>query len=125
MIDIQILRHDPQAVAAKLAARGLVFDTAAFEATEARRKALQVKTEELQAERNSTSKQIGALKSQGKHDEANAAMAEVGRIKTELEQTEAEYLVEKGVNLVSAHAGLTLNMEDDGGVNIAGAGTHD
>ena len=91
MIDIQILRHDPQAVAAKLATRGLVFDTAAFEATEARRKALQVKTEELQAERNSTSKQIGALKSQGKHDEANAAMAEVGRIKTELEQTEAEY----------------------------------
>ncbi|MCP2040674.1 seryl-tRNA synthetase [Neisseria sp. HSC-16F19] len=91
MLDIQILRHDPAAVATKLATRGLAFDTAAFEAVEARRKALQVKTEELQAERNSTSKQIGALKGQGKHDEANAAMAAVGRIKTELEQTEAEY----------------------------------
>ncbi len=91
MLDIQLLRNDAAAVAARLAGRGYELDTAAFEALEARRKTLQMKTEELQAARNSTSKQIGALKSQGKHAEAEQAMAEVARIKTELEQTAAAY----------------------------------
>ncbi len=91
MLDIQLLRNDTAAVAARLAARGYEFDSARFEAIEARRKALQVQTEELQAARNSTSKQIGALKGQGKHAEADAAMAEVAQIKTKLEQTAAEF----------------------------------
>ncbi|EGY53402.1 serine--tRNA ligase [Neisseria shayeganii] len=91
MLDIQRLRNDSAAVAAKLAARGFALDTAAFEELESRRKALQVKTEELQARRNSVSKQIGALKGQGKHAEAEAAMAEVAAIKSELEQTDAAY----------------------------------
>ncbi|MDO4694623.1 MAG: serine--tRNA ligase [Eikenella sp.] len=91
MLDIQRLRNDPAAVAAKLAARGFALDTAAFEALESRRKALQVQTEELQARRNRVSKQIGALKGQGRHAEAEAAMAEVAAIKSELEQTDAAY----------------------------------
>ena len=91
MLDIQRLRNDTAAVAARLAARGYVFDSARFEQIEAARKALQVQTEALQAARNSTSKQIGQLKGQGKHAEAEAAMAEVAQIKNRLEQTEAEY----------------------------------
>lgn len=91
MLDIQRLRNDTAAVAARLAARGYVFDSARFEQIEAARKALQVQTEALQAARNSTSKQIGQLKGQGKHAEADAAMAEVAQIKNRLEQTEAEY----------------------------------
>lgn len=91
MLDIQRLRNDTAAVAARLAARGYVFDSARFEQIEAARKALQVQTEALQAARNSTSKQIGQLKGQGKHAEADAAMAEVAQIKSRLEQTEAEY----------------------------------
>ena len=91
MLDIQRLRNDTAAVAARLAARGDVFDSARFEQIEAARKALQVQTEALQAARNSTSKQIGQLKGQGKHAEAEAAMAEVAQIKSRLEQTEAEY----------------------------------
>ena len=91
MLDIQLLRNDTAAVAARLAARGYVFDSARFEQIEAARKALQVQTEALQAARNSTSKQIGQLKGQGKHAEAEAAMAEVAQIKSRLEQTEAEY----------------------------------
>ena len=91
MLDIQLLRNDTAAVAARLAARGYVFDSARFEQIEAARKALQVQTEALQAARNSTSKQIGQLKGQGKHAEAEAAMAEVAQIKNRLEQTEAEY----------------------------------
>ena len=91
MLDIQLLRTDAAAVAAKLAQRGFVFDPAAFDALEAQRKALQMRTEELQSRRNSMSKQIGALKGQGKHAEAEAAMAEVAQIKTDLEQADADY----------------------------------
>ena len=91
MLDIQRLRNDTAAVAARLAARGYAFDSARFEQIEAARKALQVQTEALQAARNSTSKQIGQLKGQGKLAEAEAAMAEVAQIKSRLEQTEAEY----------------------------------
>ena len=91
MLDIQLLRTDAAAVAAKLAQRGFVFDPAAFDALEAQRKALQMRTEELQSRRNSVSKQIGVLKGQGKHAEAEAAMAEVAQIKTDLEQADADY----------------------------------
>ena len=91
MLDIQLLRNDTAAVAALLAARGYTFDSARFEQIETARKALQVQTETLQAARNSASKQIGQLKGQGKHAEADAAMAEVAQIKNSLEQTEAEY----------------------------------
>ncbi|KLT73668.1 seryl-tRNA synthetase [Neisseria arctica] len=91
MLDIQLLRNDTAAVAARLAARGYEFDTARFEAIEAKRKQLQVKTEELQAARNSVSKRIGALKGQGKHEEAEAAMAQVAAIKADLEQTAADF----------------------------------
>ncbi|AZR59853.1 serine--tRNA ligase [Eikenella corrodens] len=91
MLDIQLLRTDAAAVAAKLAQRGFVFDPAAFDVLEAQRKALQMRTEELQSRRNSVSKQIGVLKGQGKHAEAEAAMAEVAQIKTDLEQADADY----------------------------------
>ncbi|WP_315540615.1 serine--tRNA ligase [Eikenella corrodens] len=91
MLDIQLLRTDAAAVAAKLAQRGFVFDSAAFDALEAQRKALQMRTEELQSRRNSVSKQIGALKGQGKHAEAEAAMVEVAQIKTDLEQADTDY----------------------------------
>ena len=91
MLDIQLLRTDAAAVAAKLAQRGFVFDSAAFDALEAQRKALQMRTEELQSRRNSVSKQIGAFKGQGKHAEAEAAMAEVAQIKTDLEQADTDY----------------------------------
>ena len=86
MLDIQLLRNHTADVAKRLAARGYEFDTARFEAIEAKRKALQVQTEEWQAARNTLSKQIGALKGQGKHDEAQAVMDQVGTIKSQLEQ---------------------------------------
>ena len=86
MLDIQLLRNHTAEIAKRLAARGYEFDTARFEAIEAKRKALQVQTEEWQAARNTLSKQIGALKGQGKHDEAQAVMDQVSTIKSQLEQ---------------------------------------
>jgi len=78
MLDIQLFRKDIDAVAQRLAARGFQLDVAAFQALEAERKQLQTQTEELQARRNSLSKQIGMLK--GKGEDASAVMAEVGGI---------------------------------------------
>ena len=93
MLDIQLLRNDLANVAKRLAQRGFVLDTTAFENLENQRRNLQVKTEEWQAKRNSLSKQIGALKGQGKHDEAQAVMDEVAQIKQDLEQTQNDYEV--------------------------------
>ena len=85
MIDIQLLRKDIDAVAARLAQRKFKLDVAAFNALESERKAIQTRTEELQSKRNSLSKQIGVLK--GKGEDASAVMAEVAGIGDELKSS--------------------------------------
>jgi len=65
MLDIKLLRTDIDAVAAKLKTRGFTLDVATFNTLEAQRKELQVKTQDLQAERNAKSKGIGKAKAQG------------------------------------------------------------
>ena len=55
----------------------------AFQALEAERKTCQMRTEELQNQRNNLSKQIGQLKAKG--EDASAVMAQVSASKTELE----------------------------------------
>jgi seryl-tRNA synthetase len=88
MLDIQVLRNDPAAVAARLKTRGYVLDVARFEATEARRKSVQTRTQELQARRNALSKEIGAAKGRG-HD-AKVLMGEVAGLGDELKTLESE-----------------------------------
>ena len=87
MLDIQLLRNNLDAVAARLATRGYTFDTAAFLALESERKDLQTRTQDLQASRNSLSKQIGQLKAKG--EDAAGVMAEVAALKADLEACEA------------------------------------
>jgi seryl-tRNA synthetase len=65
MLDPKLLRTDIQSVADKLKTRGFDFDVAAFNALEAQRKDLQTRTQDLQNERNTKSKNIGKAKSQG------------------------------------------------------------
>jgi len=65
MLDPKLFRNNLAAVAEQLARRGFTLDTDAIEALEVRRKAIQVKTESLQAERNSRSKTIGKAKAAG------------------------------------------------------------
>lgn len=86
MIDIQLLRKDIDNVAARLATRKFKLDVARFNALEAERKQIQIRTEELQSQRNSLSKQIGMLK--GKGEDASAVMAQVGAIGDELKASE-------------------------------------
>ena len=85
MLDPQLLRKDLDAVAARLADRGFTLDTDWYRALEAERKAAQVRAEELQSQRNSLSKQIGAMK--GKGEDTTALMAEVAGIADELTQS--------------------------------------
>ena len=97
MLDIQLFRKDIDAVAQRLATRGFQLDVAAFQALEAERKQLQTQTEELQARRNSLSKQIGVLK--GKGEDASAVMAEVGGIGDTLKASAAR------LDEIQAHLG--------------------
>jgi seryl-tRNA synthetase len=86
MLDITLLRKDLPSAIARLETRKspqTFLDVAAFQALEAERKALQIKTEELQNQRNTLSKQIGQLKSKG--EDASAVMAQVSSSKVELE----------------------------------------
>jgi seryl-tRNA synthetase len=82
MIDIQLLRKDIDAVAARLAARKFQLDVAGFNALEAERKQMQTRTEDLQGKRNTLSKQVGMLK--GKGEDASAVLAEVAGLGDEL-----------------------------------------
>ncbi|MCO4891773.1 serine--tRNA ligase [Cupriavidus sp. WGtm5] len=97
MLDIQLFRKDIDNVAQRLATRGFQLDVAAFQALEAERKQLQTQTEELQARRNSLSKQIGMLK--GKGEDASAVMAEVGGIGDTLKASAAR------LDEIQAHLG--------------------
>jgi seryl-tRNA synthetase len=65
MLDLREVRRNLQAVAEALAVRGYIFDTAAFEELDARRKRADVLSQELQAERKRASKRIGELVGQG------------------------------------------------------------
>ncbi len=81
MLDLTLLRKDLDAVIARLQTRKnpqTFLDVERFKALEAERKAVQTRTEELQARRNALSKQIGMKK--GKGEDASAEMAEVGGI---------------------------------------------
>ena len=87
MLDINLFRTDLAGVAAGLAKRGLVLDTATFEALEGERKDIQMRTQELQNRRNVSSKAIGAAKGRG--EDASALLAEVAGLGDELKQLEA------------------------------------
>ena len=88
MLDITLLRKDLASVVARLETRQSPqrsLDVARFGALESERKALQTRTEELQARRNVLSREIGKLKGQG--GDAAAAMTEVAEVGNELDRS--------------------------------------
>jgi seryl-tRNA synthetase len=88
MLDINTLRKDLDGVVARLERRKSpqpYLDVARFRALEDERKALQTRTEDLQARRNQISKQVGQAKSKG--EDASALMAEVGGLADELKRS--------------------------------------
>ena len=86
MLDILLLRKDLDAAVARLETRKkpqAFLNIEKFRALETERKTLQTRTEELQSQRNSLSKQIGMLKAKG--ESTDQVMAGVASIKTELD----------------------------------------
>ncbi len=90
MLDIQTLRNDLETVVAQLKSRKFEFDTAKFTALETERKTVQTRTQELQAKRNSVSKQIGIAKSKG--EDASVIMQEVAGLGEQLKADESRLL---------------------------------
>ncbi|MFT4247897.1 MAG: serine--tRNA ligase [Pseudomonas sp.] len=89
MLDPVLLRQQPAEIAERLhVTRGFVLDTARLEVLESERKRIQVRTQELQALRNSKSKAIGQAKAKG--EDVSAIMLEVAAFGDELKASEVE-----------------------------------
>jgi len=95
MLDPQLLRNDIDRVAGRLATRGLALDVEGFQATEHERKAVQIRTQELQAARNQFAKRIGEAKAKGEdvtalREEAEQANSELANLERHLEALQAK-----------------------------------
>lgn len=88
MLDAKLIRTQLQEVAERLATRGYQLDVNHIEALEARRKTVQTRTEQLQAERNARSKGIGQAKQRG--EDIAPLLAEVDRMGSELTAAKGE-----------------------------------
>ncbi|WP_218312231.1 serine--tRNA ligase [Alteromonas antoniana] len=88
MLDPKCLRTDIDTTAERLASRGFTLDVDAFNKMEEKRKSLQIKTQDLQNERNVRSKSIGKAKAQG--EDIAPLLAEVGKLGDELDAAKSE-----------------------------------
>ncbi|SEQ67839.1 serine--tRNA ligase [Giesbergeria anulus] len=133
MLDILLLRKDLASAIARLETRKTpqaFLNVEAFQALEAERKTLQTRTEELQAQRNQLSKQIGMLMGKGDKDGAEAAKAQVAASKTELEQsaTRLEQIQAELQTLLLAvpnlpHESVPVGSDETGNVEVRRWGT--
>src|SRR6187399_2752634 len=87
MIDPKLLRSDPAAVAANLQRRGFQLDVAAFSALEERRKAAQVESDRVRAERNANAKAVGMAK--GRKEDATALLTRAEELTRQLDASDA------------------------------------
>ena len=76
MLDVRLLRQQPEEMARILEVRGYSLDVKEFVSLESERKAAQTETEFLQSERNARSKRIGVAKARG--EDIAPLVAEVG-----------------------------------------------
>ena len=131
MLDPILLRKDLGAVLARLATRENpqpFLDEAAFTALESERKTIQTRTEELQAQRNSASKQIGQRKAKG--ESADDLMAQVASIKDELDAsaTRLDVIQHEMATLLLAvpnlpHASVPVGAGEEDNVEVRRWGT--
>ncbi|MDF2073144.1 serine--tRNA ligase [Pseudomonas mendocina] len=128
MLDSKLVRTQLSEIAERLATRGFALDVARFEALESQRKSVQVRTEQLQAERNSRSKSIGQAKARG--EDIAPLLAEVDQMGSDLEagkreldaiQNELDNLLLNIPNL--PHESVPVGADEDGNVEVARWGT--
>jgi seryl-tRNA synthetase len=126
MLDTTLLRKDLAGVVAALQKRKnpqLFLDVDNFTLLDAERKTIQVRTEELQAKRNSLSKSIGMLKAKGQS--TDAVMAEVATYKAELEAGEirtAAIVAELNAMMMTLpnlpHESVAVGSDESGNVEV-------
>ncbi|NTS75244.1 serine--tRNA ligase [Catenovulum sp. SM1970] len=109
MLDPRHLRNDLEKTADILKNRGFELDVATIASLEEQRKSLQVKTEELQNERNSRSKNIGKAKAQG--EDIAPLLAEVADLGDKLDAAKAEF--EKVQEQLVAITATIPNLPDE------------
>jgi seryl-tRNA synthetase len=131
MLDITLLRKDLASVVAALEKRKSpqpYLDVERFQSLESERKGIQTRTEELQARRNSLSKQIGGMKGRG--EDTTALMAEVGGLGDELKrsaerldiiQSELSTMLMNVPNL--PHESVPVGEDESGNVEVRRWGT--
>jgi seryl-tRNA synthetase len=87
VLDPKQLRSDAAGVAANLARRGFTLDVAAFSALDERRKAAQVESDRVRAERNANAKAVGMAK--GKGEDASALLKRAEELTSQLAASDA------------------------------------
>ena len=114
MLDPKLFRNDIEATAAQLAKRGFTLDTAVLIELEEQRKAFQIKTQELQNQRNTRSKSIGKAKARG--EDIQPLLAEVSQLGAELDAAKAEQdlVLAKIDDILSAVPNLIHESVPDG-----------
>ena len=123
MLDPKLLRTDIENTATELAKRGYTLDTAQLVELEEQRKAIQMKTQDLQNQRNTRSKSIGQAKARG--EDIQPLLAEVSKLGDELEAAkEAQTQVLAQIdNIASAipnliHESVPAGASEDDNVEI-------
>ena len=120
MIDLNLLKNDPEAIFERLKSKNYILNVSAFEQLEAERKKFQTQTEDLQAQRNSLSKEYGLLKKEGKDDQT--LNKKIDSIKSNLElclsklqetQSSLRELLLDIPNLPDASSPIGVNEEDN------------
>src|SRR5262245_11852968 len=88
MLDLKLLRSDPDAVAQNLARRGFTLNVDEFKAFEDTRKKSQMRVDELRNERNTHAKTVGKAKAQGQ--DIAPLLAQVEALGADLAKSEAD-----------------------------------
>lgn len=119
MLDPKLLRGDLTTLQKKLATRGYDLDINFWQDMEIKRKAIQVKTEDLQAQKNAGAKKIGELKRNGEN--ADELLAQMEKVSEQMKLAESEL---KELQAVINDASLAIPNLPDDSVPV-GADEHD
>ncbi len=110
MLDPRLFRTDLDNIQQQLARRSFEFDAKGYEALEARRKDSQVKTQDLQNERNTRSKAIGQAKAQG--EDIQPLLDEVQDLGDQLKAAEAD-LADIQASMQEIMTGIPNILDDE------------
>jgi seryl-tRNA synthetase len=128
MLDPKLFRTELDHVTEQLARRGFAFDAKAYAELESRRKDVQVRTQDLQNERNSRSKAIGQAKAKG--EDIQPLMDQVQHLGEQLRQAENELAeIQSSITAMLEYIPNILDVSvpdgknEDGNVEIGRWGT--